>query len=143
MKRSLLLILVLLAGCNPDPQDAPKPASSQPANSAFSGLPGEPVASAAKQLATLTITPDSYSSCPQTTREVAMVEWDASAAGVRAVKVMALGKNGVEGMFAGASKPVGSKQSGPWMGAGVTFVLRDNATNQELARTVAGSKPCE
>ncbi len=142
MKRSLLLMLVLLAGCNPDPQDAPKPASSQPAYSTSSGLPGEPVVSDAKQLATITITPDSYSSCPRTKGEVAMVEWDASSAGVRAVRVVTLGTNGVEGMFANG-KPVGSKQTGPWMGAGVTLVLRDRATDRELARAVGGSKPCE
>ena len=47
-----------------------------------------------------------------------------------------------EALFA-QTVPQGSKDSGPWMGAGQTIIVRNPADDTELARATVASIPCQ
>jgi hypothetical protein len=144
---SAILLAASLAACAPSPP-APDagastaPAPAEAAATAPAGTPATTTAAAPKaEHGALWFEPAALSACGAG-KDVATVSWDATGfPGVTAIKVIALEKGGLEGNFAAAGN-TGSKQSGPWMHAGTTMVLRDAATGKELARAVMGSVPC-
>lgn len=72
-----------------------------------------------------------------------VIHWDASSfPGVQVVKVALPAKDGTESVFA-VSAVTGEKETGPWLGVGSEVILRDNATDEELARAEMPGLPCE
>lgn len=143
VSRSFAILLVIaLVACSPTP---PAPAASAPlAAKAGAGsvsatpAPASPVPA---EHGALWFEPGSLSACGKG-KDVVKVNWDASATPeVTSILIVALGPDDIEGNFA-ASGPVGSKDSGPWMHAGSTMILRNAVGGKEIARATMGSTPC-
>lgn len=140
MRASLIIgvfaTVLAASGCDRSPAPA-APATTLPAS--------EPVVGAAATQPTaakaLWLEPASLSSCAK--GEVVTVHWDPSGfPDVKRVDVTSPAKGGTEATFAKSGPIGGSKQTGPWMKAGVSMILRDQADGHELARVVMGSLPC-
>lgn len=84
--------------------------------------------------------PGSLSECGAGT-DVVSVAWDVTGmSDAAAVRVLIPG-DGSEELFA-ETGPQGSKETGPWMHAGSTMVVRDATTGAEIARATVGGIPC-
>ena len=144
----LLALAVALAGCKPS---APDTAAAPAADT----VPAQAVAAVDAALATspvpapgpaaartgLWFEPAALSACGSS-KDVVTVHWDASIyPGVTSVEIVALESDGSEGMFAAAGGQ-GSKETGPWMGAGKTMVMRNAADKTELARATVAPIAC-
>ena len=144
VSRSLAILLATaLVACSPTPAppgDA-APASTAPADVAAATASAPAAAPAASEHGALWFEPAALSACGGG-KYVVNVNWDASATPeVTAIQIVAIGPDGIEGNFA-ASGPAGSKESGPWMHAGSTMILRNAADGKDIARATMGSTPC-
>lgn len=143
VSRSLALLLATaLVACSPTPPapatDAP---AAAPADAAASPPATGPAAPVAAEHGALWFEPAALSACGDG-KDVVKVNWDASATPeITSIQIVAIGPEGVEGNFA-ASGPAGSKESGAWMHAGSTMILRNAADGKEIARATMGSTPC-
>jgi hypothetical protein len=139
-----------LTACTPStPSSEPTPPD---ATAAAPGDAAAPAADATTPVATPTPTtgvwfvPAALKACDPA-NQVVSVNWnfseDPSLTGIKIV-VPATDEDGVEseGLFA-QTAPQGSKDSGPWMGAGSTIIVRDVEDDTELARATVGSIPCQ
>jgi hypothetical protein len=133
----LLPLALLVAACNYQPQPSDQAVAPAATPDAAAPIAEAPAASSA----TLTFTPAAFEACDPPEAEVATIRWDASESGAQAVDVVIVGADGSTGTFA-SGDVVGEKDSGAWMQPGVVIAVRDHASGNELARTVAGSLPC-
>lgn len=143
----LLTLAVALSGCKPSAPDtvaAPATDTVRAAAVAATGPGGaapatDPAPAAART--GLWFEPAALSACGSS-KDVVTVHWDASIyPGVTSVEIVALESDGSEGMFAAAGGQ-GSKETGPWMGAGKTMVMRNAADKTELARATVVPIAC-
>ena len=131
--------MLSLSACNP----ANDAASTPPATD--TATPPAPVAVAPAPVAapapvTLWFEPAGVSTCEKSATVV--VHWNArSVAGVKTVEVRPLGPGGKEGLFVKGG-PLGSRETGPWMSAGRTMILRNPADGSEIGRAKLGGLPC-
>jgi hypothetical protein len=88
---------------------------------------------------TMVVDPPSLPECDAL--RVAKISWNASAAGVRSVKIFVRDKKGQEVLFSGGD-PIGSASTGAWVGAGTMFVLRDGDTSRQIADVSVSSNNC-
>ena len=117
----LFLAICLIAGCNQPTEPAAEPSSVATASGAIRFEP-----------ATLP--------CTASPGSKVLVTWDTSPAkGI--VDVSTVGPNGRETLFA-TGGPRGSKETGPWMRPGSTFVVRNHASGAELGRAAISSAAC-
>ncbi len=109
------------AGCEPpSAADAP-PAGDEPA---------------------LSVEPAAIPACPFLVPSVVgRVAWDVPGRAGREVTVAAVAPGADESILArGPAR--GAADTGPWLGAGYRFVLRDAETQRVLAETTVGGEPC-
>jgi hypothetical protein len=71
---------------------------------------------------------------------VATVSWDATAAGVRTVKIFVSKEGSAEKLFANLGAE-GDTVTGNWVSANTVFILKDE-TGRQLGRFVIGSTKC-
>jgi hypothetical protein len=92
--------------------------------------------------ATLSIDPVEMKACDKTPR-VATLKWDASSVpGLQSVEVWMSNPNKEPKLFMRA-KTSGEKQTGAWIIAGSSIILKNHADGTEIARTDVRSIPCE
>lgn len=133
-KTGLFLCAFLLAACGQRPGSAEVQTSQAPAKA----VPAPAPAAATKML---WFAPNALPACGPAT-QVVRVNWDLSSKPeVASVEIRVVENGAPEGLFARTS-PVGNKDTGPWMHAGSTMLVRDAATGAELARATMGSIPC-
>ncbi len=88
---------------------------------------------------TLVVDPPSLPECAAP--RVAKISWNASAAGVRSVKIFVRDKKGQEALFF-SGDPIGSASTGAWVGAGTMFVLTDGYTSKQITDVSVRSDNC-
>ena len=88
------------------------------------------------------MSPDSMRTCDAGKKMSTQLRWDVTGSGARDVVVTVQNpKTGEEKRF-GHGKPVGVKQSGPWLRPGLVFRVRDNANGRELASATIKGIAC-
>jgi hypothetical protein len=123
---------LLVSGCDSSPNGPPASKSqmqSEDARSVFEALPN----------VTFDVVPNTLRVCDPA--KIAILSWNAKAAGVSTAKIF-VSKEGEEEklfMFQGA---VGTADTGPWVTAKTVFVLKDGDETKQLAKFVVGSKSC-
>ena len=131
----------LTNGATASPED---PAATQPDDASAVGGDADPVAAPTPVLAEgspIWFEPDRIDDCAKGVAGV--IHWDASSfPGVPVVKVVLPAEDGSESVFAVAGA-VGEKETGPWLVAGSEVILRDTATDEELARARMPGAACE
>lgn len=136
---ALLTATAIIAGCGKQPASETSTAAAPAASEIPPPAPvvAEPVIT---QDSPIWFEPERVSDCSK--GEVLTVHWNASSfPGVSVVEISVAGKDGAEALFA-STGVINQKQTGPWALAGTEFVLRDQATKQELQRTRVPSTPC-
>jgi hypothetical protein len=88
---------------------------------------------------TMDVDPPSLLECD--VPQVAKISWNASAAGVRSVKIFVRDKKGQEVLFS-SGDPIGSASTGAWAVAGTMFVLRDGYTSKQITDVSVRSDNC-
>lgn len=74
--------------------------------------------------------------------EKVMANWDVRPIeGVKMVELIAVAANGQERLFLAAGR-AGNRETGAWMRAGSTIILRNKENGSELGRAVVESIPC-
>jgi hypothetical protein len=73
----------------------------------------------------------------------AKVSWNVAIASIERVDVFVLDENAVEKLVVGWREAVGSANTGPWVGTGTVFVLRDNDGGKQLAKFTVGCEDWE
>jgi hypothetical protein len=73
---------------------------------------------------------------------IAKVSWNAANAGIERVDIFVLGEDAHEKLFLAWREAAGSANTGPWVGHGSVFVLRDNVSKKQLAKFTVGSQSC-
>ena len=73
---------------------------------------------------------------------IAKVSWNAANAGIKLANVFVLDENARENLFISRGEAVGSANTGPWVGPGTVFVLRDNDSKKRLAKFTIGFQSC-
>ena len=142
MRSSVLpsvLVLVLLAGCGPRPEERENQVTNPTSGSAASGtkVPATRPAATAK----VWFLPAALEDCSPATKQVTTIHWDATKSGAKTVDVKVISDSQVETTFA-TSGLVGSKVSGPWMKPGSTIIVRDHMTGVELGRASVAATSC-
>lgn len=139
----LIAATVLLAtACEQQAEPAPT-AAAPPVPASIAPVPATaPVAALpSAENSPIWFVPASVSECAQ--GETAVVHWNASKfPGVTVVKVSMVLADGSESLFA-TTTAENSKETGPWARGGLEVVLRDDATNDELARVKIPGTPCQ
>jgi hypothetical protein len=88
---------------------------------------------------TMLVDPPSLPECGAP--RVAKIFWNASAAGVRSVKIFVRDKKGQEVLFT-SGDPTGSASTAAWVVAGTMFVLRDGYTSKQIIDVSVRSENC-
>lgn len=158
MRKTLLFALslaIVLAGCKQKLGE--ESANGQPAQPAAGATPDSAKASTAEQAKLPRFAPPARIAeikasgrtgfwatpaefCPG--RRVGVLTWNVEASGAKKVLVYVVGKDGKEGHF-GRGGPIGERQTGPWLRAGLTFKLRNADGGAELGSiTIARGTSC-
>jgi hypothetical protein len=143
-RASLAVLLIVLVTCLIPRGNRPEPvrrAEQTPVDLAIDGQasPGSPTAQA--PTATLRFDPDALSAC-EAEGTVVAIAWDAtSVPRVQFVRIFIVAEDGSETLFAEVA-PKGQKDSGRWMHAGTTLVVRNVTDGSELVRRKMGALPC-
>lgn len=135
---ALTLALTLgLAACQPqDAEPAQTPAAATPDASA--ATQAEPAAVPAKP-GLISLEPASMSTCDAA--EV-VAKWDVRAKHPDITSIEIWVGSGTENKVWIASTPFGEATTGPWTAPGAVFILKNQATGDELARTVMQGPTC-
>jgi hypothetical protein len=123
-----VIATLLLIGCDSS--------STSSSSSSSSSIP--PVAETAEGV-TLTVVPDTLRECDPPAE--VKLSWNASGAGVNAVKIFVVGQDGQEKLFAFYG-PEGSQVTGPLTNAKDTLIFKDEGETRQLAKFVIGSEKC-
>ena len=138
---------VALTACTPsEPSSAPAPDAGAPAADVAATTPATPATTATPAAATgVWFEPAALSACAPG-NQIVNIHWNFADPAITQVKILVPSKdaNGAEteGLFA-LTTPQGNKESGPWMGAGKTVIVRNAADDTELGRASVGSIPCQ
>ncbi|MGO4551480.1 hypothetical protein AB4059_10290 [Lysobacter sp. 2RAF19] len=131
-----VLAAIALTACNRAPTPAQAPAN---ATTAAPSTVAAPVAAAAGPA--IWFEPASVDTCDGKAVAVT-VHWNArSVPGVRQVEVRPLGPGGKESLFM-LGGAFGSRETGKWMTAGRTILLRDHANGKEIGRARLAGTAC-
>lgn len=136
---AVVVAALALAACNRAPTPAETPAGASTA--APSTVAAAPSTGAAPAASKLWFEPASVDTCDGK-GVVVTVHWNArSVPGVHQVEVRPLGPGGKESLFM-LGGAFGKRDTGPWMTAGRTIILRDHANGNELARARLAGAAC-
>lgn len=136
----VLAVSLMASACQQqaEPESAPVE-PTQPVATAPEAAPA-PAVPATAQASAITFEPAAISECA--VDQKAMVRWDVTGApDVTLVRVYMVLADGKESLFA-TSTPKSEKETGPWARGGLEVVVRDDATDAELARTKVPGLPC-
>lgn len=134
-----LLTLLAIAGC--DATDEPARPAVEAADAGADVAAPSPVDDPAPPAGPemLQLEPAALAECGDPARVVAT--WDARAAGVSGVDIIAVNRAGKESLFfTGGAR--GTRETGAWMRSGSQLVLRSKDDGAELDRVLVAATPC-